>query len=82
MNMLSLSEGRAMSTLGEEDKVVTTHLLLSMFKLLGLTYYGLKGGRLGLGTEEDVCTPKEVIFMENTKKDFCDEVKTSVDSLL
>ena len=69
--MLSLSEGRAM-----------THLLLSMFKLLGLTYYGLKGGRLGLGTEEDVCTPKEVIFMENTTKDFCDEVKTSVDSLL
>ena len=51
-------------------------------KLLGLIYYGLKGGRLGLGTEEDVCTPKEVIFMENTKKDFCDEVKTSVDSLL
>ena len=47
-----------------------------------VTYYGLKGGRLGLGTEEDVCTPKEVIFMENTKKDFCDEVKTSVDSLL
>ena len=80
--MSLLSEGRVMSTLGGEDKVVTTHLLLSMFKLLGLTYYGLKGGRLGLGTEEDVCTPKEVIFMENTKKDFCDEVKTSVDSLL
>ena len=80
--MSLLSEGRAMSMPGEEDKVVTTHLLLSMFMLLGLTYYGLKGGRLGLGTEEDVCTPKEVIFMENTKKDFCDEVKTSVDSLL
>ena len=33
----------------------------SMFKLLVFSKCGPQGGRLGLGTEEDVCTPKEVI---------------------
>ena len=56
---------------GDEDKVDSSSHYSSITSLR-VSPSCVQGGRLGLGTEEDVCTPKEVGLSENI--DLCNNI--------
>ena len=56
---------------GDEDKVIFSSHYFSKTNLR-VSPSCVQGGRLGLGTEEDVCTPKEVSLSENI--DLCNNI--------